>query len=433
MCVAIGIGMVGVELLRMWSSRPLNSIWAEDGATWLADAIHRGFFDALTTPYDGYLQTSSRIMGTAVAALPIGLFAAGMAIGGAALVAGCAFLVWRASAGHVRDPVLRGMLAALVILLPIADVELLANVTNSIWFVLFVGFWVLLWRPATLTRAVLAAAVLLLAAISNIGVIALTPVWVLRFLAIRDRRDGVIVTAFGIGVALQLGLSANELNMSGEAGTLQGSLTPHWDWALIPAYLQRIAGGAVFGNNVTGFLWENLGIALEVLSAAILASLVVLAARGRSAAARLLVPLAIAISLGLFLGTGYQRWESGGSQFLWPHGSFTNHFSRYMVVPLLLFLSAVFIEMGAPTSSALRATRTGPRRLTGALIVSAALVSFNAADANLRGRPTWSAAVRAARSLCRRPNVSSVPVPVAPTVITGAFTLPLSCRALGRG
>src|SRR5260221_2460438 len=54
--VALGVAIVGVELARIWSSKPLNSIWAEDGATWLADAIHRGFLDTLTTPYDGYLQ-----------------------------------------------------------------------------------------------------------------------------------------------------------------------------------------------------------------------------------------------------------------------------------------------------------------------------------------------------------------------------------------
>ena len=57
-----------------------------------------------------------------------------MAICGAAIVTGCAFLVWRASAGHIESPRLRAALAAMVVLLPVVGVETLDNVTNSIWF-----------------------------------------------------------------------------------------------------------------------------------------------------------------------------------------------------------------------------------------------------------------------------------------------------------
>jgi hypothetical protein len=63
-------------------------------------------------------------------------------------------------------------------------------------------------------------------------------------------------------------------------------------------------------------------------------------------------------------------------------------------------------------------------------LVVAALLSFNAADATLRGTPTWSASLTAARSQCRQTHVATVRVPVAPTIIP-VFLLPLSCHDLG--
>jgi hypothetical protein len=31
-------------------------------------------------------------------------------------------------------------------------------------------------------------------------------------------------------------------------------LAPHWDWSLVPAYAQRIIGGALAGHRIDGFL-----------------------------------------------------------------------------------------------------------------------------------------------------------------------------------
>ena len=208
-CAGIAVLCIAIQLIRMWSSVPLDSIWAEDGGTWLADAMTRGFFDALTTTWNGYLQTSSRLVAEPVALLPVAWFAAVMAICGAAIVTGCAFLVWRASAGHIESPRLRAALAAMVVLLPVVGVESLDNVTNSIWFLLFASFWVLLWRPRTFARAAAAAGFIFVAALSNAAIVLFAPLWLLRLIAIRDRRDAIIVTGFAVGTAVQLAFSWN--------------------------------------------------------------------------------------------------------------------------------------------------------------------------------------------------------------------------------
>ena len=120
--------------------------------------------------------------------LPIRWFAPAMAISGAAIVTGCACVVWRASAAHITNRYLRGTLVAMLVLLPNVGIEMLDDVTYMIWFLLFVSFWILLWRPATLAGAAGAGALLLLTALSNALVVLLVPIWLLRAIAIRDRR-----------------------------------------------------------------------------------------------------------------------------------------------------------------------------------------------------------------------------------------------------
>src|ERR1700694_82980 len=349
--------MVGIQLARMWPSAPLNSIWGEDGSIWLADAMNRGFSHAVTLPYNGYLETLSRLVAEPVSAMPADWFAPVMAISGTAIVTGCAFVVWRASAGHIHNPYLRATLTASMVLLPVAGVETLDNVTNSMWFLLFASFWLLLWRPATFAPALGAAGLLFVSTITHGGALLLAPLWVLRLIAIRDRRDKVIVAGYGIGMAVQVALSWSHLNSLGEGTpTHLGPLaqayvnyvsTPQWHWNLVPAYLQRVVGGAVPGQRITGFLWVHLRTTLEVVLRGALIALVTSALMTRNPRTRLIVPLAVATSLATFLISGYQRWTSAGHEFLWPHGTSNAGNSHYMVVPTLLLFSAVFLQLDA--------------------------------------------------------------------------------------
>jgi hypothetical protein len=420
-------------MARIWPGAPLNSIWAEDGAVWLPDAMHRGFLDAVTTPYDGFVQTLSRLVAEPVAALPVSWFAAAMAISGAAIVTGCAFVVWRASAGHIETPYLRAALAAMVVLLGVAGTETLDNVTNSIWYLLFACFWLLLWRPATFARAGGAAALAFLAAASNIGALVLLPLWLLRLVAARDRRDWVIVGAFAAGIAVQLGLSLHDIHGHGEPGNRPSAAfsayyRAHWDWSLVPAYASRIVGGAVIGQRITGFLWEHLGTPLEVALGAILLAFVALALAARNPRTRVFIPPAVAMSLALFLVSGYWRWGRAGEVFVWPHGGWNWAGAHYMVFPALLLLSAIFVQLDAAPRF-----RSGANwaRLGGGMVVCillAALVSFRISDAASRGSPRWSGALDFARSQCVREQAASLDVPVSPAYL--GFSMRLSCTAL---
>jgi hypothetical protein len=429
----LAFGGVVILIARMWSSVPLNTIWAEDGMTMLPDAMGRGFFDVLTLPYNGYLETVPRLVAEPVSALPVEWFAPAMAISGAAIVTGCALVVWRASEAYIASPHLRGALAAMVLLLPVANVEMLDNVTNSIWYLLFAAFWILLWRPTTFATAVAAACVLFLAAVSNGGIVVLIPLWLLRLAALRDRRDGVIVVAFAVGVAAQVGLSWGQTDLIGEEGArppafAQAYFYSHWDWGLVPAYAQRIVGAALGGQRINGFLWENLGVPFEVLLAALLVAFLAWALAGTEPWARVLVPLTVAISTAFFLLSGYARWSFAGLFFHWPEGTSNTVGARYLIVPTLLLLSALFIQLDAGVRSLSWSAAERLRAGAAVFVVVIALLTFNVAD-KVRGTPTWTQALDASRPKCIGREAAKVDVPIAPQAF-GSSSLPLPCRKL---
>ncbi len=436
-CTAIAAAAIVVQMARMWPSAPLDSIWAEDGIAWLEDAMGRGFLDALVTPYNGYLQTVSRLVAEPVSWLGVGAFAPAMALCGAAIVTGCAFVVWRASAAHIREPYLRAVLAGLVVALPIVGSETLDNVTNTIWFLLFAAFWILLWRPATFARATSAAALVFLAAISTAGVLLLLPIAILRLLAIRDRRDGVILAALAAGLAIQIGLSWGKTTLLGEAPGIQLALEPHWSWELVPAYFQRIAGGVIGGQWINGNLWEQLGTPLIVLLAALLIAFVVAGVANASTRVRMFVGLAVAISVAMFLVSGYRRWETAGRAFLWPDGISNVDASHYMIVPTLILLSALFVWLDAKPPRFAAATWNRVRIATVALLAVGALTSFDVSDSVVRGSPRFSDSLDTARAYCAGPGEPgvdvaerTVEVEVAPTFGNIRTTMLIPCDRL---
>src|SRR6516165_238847 len=230
------VALVVVQLARMWPSKPLNTIWEEDGYIFLSDALRWGFFHGLATPFSGYLNTVTRLVAGPTSMLPLAWYAPVMAVSGAAIVAASALVVWQASAAHIEHPVLRGVLAAMVVLIPISGIESLDNVTFSIWFLVFACFWILLWRPATRAGVILAALFLFVSALSNGEMLLLLPLAALRGLALRTRSDAVILGGYGCGMAIQLVASWSSRSMLGERGSLQHTVVPLWHWSLVPAY-----------------------------------------------------------------------------------------------------------------------------------------------------------------------------------------------------
>jgi hypothetical protein len=421
------VTLVVVQLARMWPTKPLNTIWEEDGYIFLTDSLRWGFFHALATPYSGYLNTVTRLVAAPASLLPLSWYAPVMAVSGAAIVAASALLVFQASAAHIEHPLLRGVLAAMVVLVPVTGVESLANVTFSIWFLTFACFWILLWRPATRAGVILAALFLFVSALSNGEMLLLLPLAGLRMLALRTRSDAVILGGYGLGTVIQVAASWSSRSLIGERGSPYSTVVPHWHWSLVPAYLQRIVGAAFLGQRANVFLWERLGVLLEVLLALALLALVAIVVRSKDGRLRAFVVVAVGTSVAMFLVAGYQRQV--GAQFLWGSGTSNDQGEHYLIVPVLLLVSVLLVLLDrvvlldrarAPSSG-----RWAFASFAGAaLIVVVATLSFTIGPTSLRGHPSWSGALPDARVSCLSHHLATTDVPVDPDVVGSAIEIP---------
>ncbi len=412
----VALGVV-LQLLRLGWSAPLHSLWAEDGPVFLQGALHHGFVANLFTPYERYLVVVPRLIAAGAAALPLSGAPVGTSILAAVTVSMSGVVVWAASAGQIGNPYLRAGLACTVVLVPLGDVEAVANPTNVGWFLLFGAFWVLLWRPRSVASAGLGAAFLLLGGLSTVGVLMLAPVAALRLVAARTKADRLILGAFALAAAAQI-----LVELLNSQPVTQSS----WSNDVWPAYVQRVVGSGLLGQTLSGDAWTTVGLPIfgALLIAAIAA--VAYAAPRAGICARWFVGAAIITSLLLFVVAAYGRGL--GTELLWPAGKSPEIGARYTIVPGLLLLSAAIVLV----DDAWRRSRleTLSPVVVVALTALAAVVatSFYVGDPAVRGSPTWSQALAAAGLKCKLSHERLGTIAISPP----SWYLKLPCGELAR-
>jgi hypothetical protein len=415
--VAAGLGIAGlgvlVILLRLGWSKPLDAVWAEDGAIFLTGALNGGPVDAIATTYADYLHLVPRLLAEVVVLFPLEWAPEAMSLLGAGVVVLCAFVVWWASAPHLPDPWLRGTLAAMVVLLPVVGYESLANLAYVAWFMIFASFWLLLWRPASVTAALGAGVFCALTLMSAPLALFFTPIAALRSVAYRDLRDALIVGGFAVGALVQVVAIAFDDS--------QSPADARWDSELVPTYVLRVIGGVLLGQNGDAAAWLVAGRLLLVALGAAFVVLVAIAVVRRSAPGRALSALAIALSVAIFFTAGYQRDLS--TTMMWPSGDATTTGARHTIVPVLLLLTVLLTQLRRRPARFSEETWLKLRRAGLVAIALVALSSFYVGN-DFRFDPTWSGEVEAARAACVRDPAATVAVPVAP--VGWAAQLPCS-------
>lgn len=193
----------GAVLLERVPVRPSwATLYAEDYWIYLVQAIQHPWH--LLTPYNGYLQLVPRIIAQFASLLPLVWASYIYAASAAVIAAACGLFVYHASAGHVRSAFLRMLLAAAVVLLPIAPLEIADNVANCLWYLLIAFFWALLWRPRTGGGRAASALVAFAAASSSVMTVLLAPLIAVRLLVLRRRREHAVSAGWLAGCALQV-------------------------------------------------------------------------------------------------------------------------------------------------------------------------------------------------------------------------------------
>ncbi len=421
-----------LQLARIGWSASLNSLWAEDGPIYLQEALSQDFWHAIVSTYATYLVLVPRLIAEGATLAPLRYAPAAVSILSASVVALGGLIVWQASAAHLRNPYLRGTLAALAVLVPVAGLESVDSAAYVPWYMLFASFWILLWRPRTTTGAVLAGLFVLATGLSTPGVWFFLPLALLRAATTRDRRDVAILAGFAVGAAVQVPVLA--LNS-------EQAVTPLWTSDIWTDYLQRVIDGAPFGLRLGGVAWAHLGWPLLIVLLLAGAAGLWSGLRRSGPAARWIAAIAIPTSLAMFVVSLYQR--AVGTPMLWPEGVHNGTGSRYAIVPALLVVSAALVLIdGAMRRQSAPRRLTPPVAATVAVLAVALIASYWVRDIAVRGAPPWDAALKAAAISCVRERVPDIAVPTSPpgwgtqidcNRILGAYPQPTSASAPNGG
>ena len=199
--VAVILGAVAL-LLRIPGIPSWDTVYAEDSFLYLPAALQHPWH--LFVAFDGYEELVPRLVAQFVTDLPLAYAAKGFAFSGALIAAACALFIFHASAGYIRSVTLRVLLAAAVILLSSAPMEIADSGVNTIWYLLLALFWAVLWRPRTRTGMAVAATVGFFAAASTSLVILFAPLLAIRVLVLRRPRDHAVTAGWMAGCLVQL-------------------------------------------------------------------------------------------------------------------------------------------------------------------------------------------------------------------------------------
>ncbi|MGH9107543.1 MAG: hypothetical protein ACRDZX_17280 [Acidimicrobiales bacterium] len=459
-----------LALLRQPGLAPTSTLWAEDGRIFYAQALRMPFFATLVHLHDGYAQLFPRLAGQLARLAPPGDAALVLALAGAASTGALACLVFHMAKGHVPSPLLRAVLAGSMVLLPVANVELLDNVVNVPWWLFFATFWALLWRPRSAGGRAGAGTVCALAAASQPLAAVLLPLGAARLIALGGagaRRAGP--GAGGgwrrwlgehsptAGLVLGLAYQWAVISLSPHAGVLgrsQGSLA-----GIARSFAVRAGLGLVAGVKGTDWLLaHDAGLAVA-LGAAAIGVLALAGLLARSAGARAFTVVATACSFGAFAAA---VWLRGLDQVTSPLRVQVG--SRYEAVPLMLLLSGVVVVAGhwashwesrresrrtlrrwpsagrASLAASSVATGRAPRARPGAsaypwlagLACTALLVPSWAADFRDNNQrelgPSWKAQVARASSECK--SGGAAPAVLSLAIDPPGWTASLPCRVL---
>ena len=289
-----------------------------------------------------------------------------------------------------------------MVLCPVSTIEGVASSTNVGWYVAFAVFWLLLWRPATTWGACLGALLILITGLSTPATIFFIPIVLLRAIAIRNRRDTLLVAAYALATTIQVWAIAH---------TEEHLTVPLWTWHIITAFLQRVVDSTVLGLQLGGSTWADWGWPfLIAIVTAVVAYLIVLLLRASSS--RLFAAIAIGTSVTMFMASAYERAPLG-DLMVWPAGDDNALGGRYAIIPTLLLISAALalLDSARPLSRG----RFRAAIATAAVLLVSLVTSFDVrVDDPGRGGTPWDASLRTATAQCYSEHLTRVPVSIAP-------------------
>lgn len=179
-----------------------GTLWAEDAAVFLQETIELGTWASVIEPYAGYLHTIPRLVSAvAYSIAPIEEYALLMSFLSCAVVASISVGSYVLSGQVFQHRSYRLMVALIPVMVPIGPLEVLGNVANLHWYLLWLCPWLLVYETRNRgSRLGLFVATLLCATTEIIvGIFVPLAVW-----AVVRRRNYWASAGLITGLSLQL-------------------------------------------------------------------------------------------------------------------------------------------------------------------------------------------------------------------------------------
>jgi len=409
---------IAATLLRTGGNGALRTVTFEDGTNFLSDAWNHPALWAIFQPLNGYYVVVPRLAASFAALFPIRLAAPVLTLEAALCAALLALAVYVASGAHFRSPLLRLLVCAPMLVMPVAQGPRSSvdnNVATLQFLALYAVFWMVLWVPARRTGRVVAVLVTLGTAVSTLLSVLLLPLALTRLVARRERQSLMLVGALVAGAAL------NALALARGVTARPPSSSARYDpiWALVQ-YVKALPR-MMFGNawayphglgQLSGLRLRDALETAPVTAAApawlylavlaIIAAVVVVALSGLTQPAWLLAVAAMACSVLLLAACAM---------------SYGSPQPRYLVAPALLLISGLAALLRPQHSQsrpehqaragAIRRWTQAPAAALAVLVTIICVLNFH--DPDLRAvAPSWGPGVAAAQRYCN--NHPAAPV-----------------------
>jgi hypothetical protein len=412
-------GATVLQLQRQAGVPATDTIWAEDGSVYLADAVNHGPLGEVFASYVGYVQVLPRLLGAIASLLPLEHAPLVFAVGSSLIVALLALYVFHAARVAIPSVWARATLAVLSVLVPAAGWESVGNVVNLQWHLIFPCFLALLQAASTWAGAAAAASVSTAAALTTPIAAVFLPaaLWQLR----RDPspKVKVVVGAYLAGVVAQwLVVLSSESPFAVETHL----------WALPGIYGLRVAGSVIAGDAFLPELWRALGWWFAVGALVVVLVTVGFGVARGDARSRSLIGTTFAFSLVVFAIPVFVR----GTALVSPYGEEVNLLgSRWMIAPILFLAAAVLLVLDRSPPAWPAPVRWSSRGLFVLMIGVGIVTSFRVENARSQG-PSWSAQLAAARLGCgeARSRLAQIPISPAPPIVPQPFLASIRCDRL---
>jgi hypothetical protein len=325
-----------VLLLRIANVPAWDTLYAEDQGVYLFDALAHPWH--LLVPYGGYEEFVPRLIGQLISYLPLVSVAVPFTLAGAGTAALCALFIYHAMDGWIASGWLRVVVAAALILLPLAPIEIADSTVGSPWYVLTALFFALLWRPKSWVGMSAAALVAFVAGSSEILVFIYAPLVLLRVIALPRWREQAVTLGWLAGLLVQVPVVLE--SYAQHTQRIAGLATPY---RAAGFYFHNVALRA-FGWRVSQRLVETVGLngATAIVCAILAAGFGLALVTGSR-------PVRVFVAVALIMGFVQTFFAVTLSPYV-IHQRYLYDFeggSRYSTMPIMAMTAAAVVAVDA--------------------------------------------------------------------------------------